>query len=131
MQKNKTIQGKDADFNRRALENKTTKALILNHKITKYDKLYQRDSGLNHVLCKIAKKNNIEFQLDINELTNSRLEKKEKAKILSRWIQNLRLFKKFKNKVKVIGINKDNKKEVQSLLIVLGLPTKQVKDAVK
>jgi RNase P/RNase MRP subunit p30 len=125
----KIVQGKDADFNRIVLERKDTKALILNHKDFKHDKLYERDSGLNQVLCKIAKKNDIEFQIDFNEIKKT--SGLDRARILSRIRQNLMLFKKFHNKFKVINFKKENKRAVQALLIALGSPTQQAADAVK
>lgn len=126
---NEVVQGKDADFNRRVIENRNTKVLILDHK-NKRDRLYERDSGLNHVICKIAKKNNIEFQIDANEFINFDLNSREKAEILSRIVQNIKLFKKFKNKVKVINIKNANKKDIQALFRVLGMSTDLAKKSV-
>ena len=63
----KIVQGKDIGFNRIILENKKVDMLILSH-TNKKDKLKQRDSGLNHVLCNLAKQNNILLAIDLNEL---------------------------------------------------------------
>lgn len=119
------IQGRDISFNRKVLENKKTGMLILNHKEGR-DKLKQRDSGLNQVLCKIARNNNITLAIDLNELKGK--EKKEKAVILSRILQNLKLIKKFKNKFKVL--NPGNKSQAFSFLISLGMPTDMAKEAI-
>ncbi|MBI2630563.1 hypothetical protein HYW76_05685 [Candidatus Pacearchaeota archaeon] len=120
------IEGRDISYNRIMLENKKLNALILNHK-NKRDKLKQRDSGLNQVLCKIARENNITFTIDINELKTEN--KKEKAEILSRIIQNIKLINKFKNKLKII--NYQDKYNAKSLLATLGLPTNLAKSAVE
>jgi len=117
------VQGKSIDFNRKILEHKKTYALILNHKAEK-DSLYERNSGLNHILCDIAKKNNITFILDLREISGNN---KQKAEIIGRIIQNIKLIKKSKNKLKIIGMNKH---EAASVLLVLGLPTDMVKTAV-
>jgi len=122
---NKTIRGKDISFNRKVLENKNTKMLILSHR-DKKDKLKQRDSGLNQVLCKIAKANNIVLAFDLNELKGKN--KLEKAKILARMLQNIKLIKKYKNKF--LLLNFKNKSQAFSFLLNLGLPTKQAKEAV-
>ena len=61
------VQGKSIDFNRIILENKKVDMLILSH-TNKKDKLKQQDSGLNHVLCEIARKNNITLAFDFSEL---------------------------------------------------------------
>jgi RNase P/RNase MRP subunit p30 len=116
------VQGKDISFNRKALESKKTRMLVLSH-TDKKDRLKQRDSGLNQVLCKIAKDNSITLAIDLSELKNK--EKKEKAIILSRMLQNIRLIKKFKNKFKLL--NPGNKQQAFSLLLTLGMPTSQAK----
>ena len=125
-QKNKkTIQGKDISFNRIALENKNTETLILSH-TNKHDRLNQRDSGLNQVLCKIALENNITLAIDMKEVSETK-DKKSKAIILSRIIQNIKLIKKYKNKFKLI--NYKNKEQAFSFLLSLGLPTNLAKKA--
>jgi len=144
------IQGKSIDFNRVILEtlkslrkrdfngtqksnesekisdDKKVSMLVLSH-TNKKDKLKQRDSGLNHVLCKIAKENNIILAIDMNELTKTQ-DKKEKAKILSRIIQNIKLIKKAKNKFKLL--NYKNKQQAFSFLLTLGASTDMAKEAV-
>lgn len=121
------VLGGNIDFNRKILEHKKTAELILNHKIGK-DKLYERDSGLNHILCKIARDNDIILAIDLSEITKERTNqenKREKAITLSRIIQNIKLIKKYKNKLKVIGIGK---REAQDILLVLSLPTNMLKN---
>ena len=120
------IQGRDIAFNRKVLESRKTNMLVLNH-TNKKDKLKQRDSGLNQVLCKIAKDSNIILAIDLKELTKE-TDKKNKAIILGRIIQNIRLIKKFKNKLKLL--NSGNKQQAFSFLLTLGLPTKQAVEAV-
>ncbi len=127
-QKNKEIiQGKDIEFNRKALENKKTKMLILNHE-NKKDRLYERDSGLNHILCQIAKNHKTILAFNLNEIRKQK-DKKQKAKILSRMIQNIKLIKKFDNKFRLL--NYKSKQQAFSFLNSLGLPTKKARDAVK
>ena len=123
--KGSIIQGKDIAFNRLALENKNTKIIILSHE-NKKDKLKQRDSGLNEVLCRLARKNDIILAIDLSELKNK--EKKEKAIILARIIQNIKLIKKFKNKFRLL--NYTNPVQAFSFLINLGLDTNLAKEAV-
>jgi RNase P/RNase MRP subunit p30 len=124
MQK-KTIQGRDIAFNRKMLESKETGMLILRHKPRK-ERLKQRESGLNQVLCKIARDNNIILAFDMQELAEEH-DKKTKAEILSRMLQNIKLIKKFKNKFKLL--NPGNKHQAFSFLLTLGLPTNQAKQA--
>ena len=119
-------QGKDIAFNRKTLESKKTEMLVLNHRMGK-DKLKQRDSGLNQVLCKIAKDNRIILAIDLNELVKEK-DKKTKAVILARMLQNIKLIKKFKNKF--LLLNQGNKQQAFSFLISLGMPTDMAREAV-
>ena len=125
MENKKIVQGKDISFNRKVLESKKTRMLILSH-TDKKDKLKQRDSGLNQVLCKIARENNIILAIDMNELKIE--DKKTKAQILSRIMQNIKLIKKFKNNFRLLNYN--NKEQAFSFLLSLGLPTDVAKRAV-
>jgi len=120
------MKGRNISFNRKLLEDKKTKELILNHKIGK-SRLKQEDSGLNQVLCKIAKKNKVTLIFDLNELKKAK-EKKQKAELLAKMLQNIKLIKKYKNKFRLINFK--NKKQGFSFLITLGLPTNLAKKAV-
>lgn len=98
------VQGRDIEFNRKILEIKKVNMLVLQHKQGR-DKLKQRDSGLNHVLCNLAKENNITLAIDFSEIINSK--EKERAKILGRIIQNIKLAKKSKNNLTILNKPKD------------------------
>lgn len=118
------VKGKDIEFNRKILETKNVKMLILSLSKGR-DKLKERDSGLNHILAKIAQDKNIEIAVDFSEIINS--EKKEKAKILSRLKQNIMLAKKFK--LKLVIINKPNDKlSLAALFRILSADTKLAKN---
>jgi len=121
------VLGRDIKLNREILENEKVDTLILQHKPER-DKLKQRNSGLNEILCKIAKDNNIILAIDLNELKEVK-NKKERGEILARIIQNIRLIKKQKNKFKLLNFK--NKSQAQSFLLTLGLPTDMAKKAVK
>src|SRR3989344_9560941 len=82
------IQAQDDDFNRKILEHGKFDILLFPDKEKRKDKLKQSDSGLNHVLAKIAAKNKISIGYDLEKIIT--LEKKEKAIQLSRLIQNIK-----------------------------------------
>ena len=88
------IQGGDEKINRLALENKKVDILLSPEKNNKKDSLFFRNSGLNQVLCKLAKKNDISIGFNFSDLLNT--ESKERTKILGRMFQNARLCKKYK-----------------------------------
>ena len=120
------VLGKSIDFNRVILENKRVNILILSH-TNKKDMLKQRDSGLNHVLCNLASKNKITLAFDFSEL---KAEKKEKALILARWMQNIKLMRKSKNKIKLINTENIDERDLFSFLLTLGANTQQATMAV-
>lgn len=120
------VRGDSIDFNRLILENRKVNVLVLSHNEGK-DRLKQRDSGLNEVLCGIAKKNNISFAFDMKELNIE--DKKQKGKILGRMMQNIFLMKKSKNKLKLI--NFDTKEGGFAFLISLGADTFLAKKAIQ
>jgi ribonuclease P/MRP protein subunit RPP1 len=123
------VKAQDEEFNRKILEINDVNILLSPEIHLRKDKLKQRDSGLNEVLCKLASKNNIAIGIDLSELTNK--SKKEKAVILSRLKQNISLCKKAKAKIKILNIKEYNKREIASLLLVLGMHNKDIKETLE
>ena len=60
----------------------------------KYDKLHERASGLNHILCALAAKNKITIIFDFGSLLNT--SGTLRAQILGRMSQNIALCRKYK-----------------------------------
>jgi RNase P/RNase MRP subunit p30 len=90
----KVVEGKEDNEIRRALENKNTELLYGIEKFRIKDKLQYKDSGLNQVLCKLAKKNNIKIGISFNDVLNSK--DTGRAKILGRMVQNVVFCNKYK-----------------------------------
>jgi len=112
------------ELNRKILEKENINILLINQTGRK-DKQKQRDSGFNQVLAKIAKKKNIIIGINLDEIINS----KEKSKILARIRQNIKLCNKNKLKIKFISSKqKRDLHDLKSLGLVLGMPTKMIKD---
>ena len=113
----------DDDLNRRVMEKLDINILLVSQSNRK-DFSKQRNSGLNHVLVKIAKKNNIEIGIDLDEIIAASSVKL--AQILSRVSQNIVLCNKAKVKMKFIFLEKKNERNIhdlKSLGLVLGMPT--------
>lgn len=120
---------KDNQFNRRALETLKINYLISPEKAGQKDTLKQRESGLNHVLAKIAKENNISILIDISYLKN--LDKKKKAQALSRIMQNITICKKTNTNIKITDLEKQTSpKQLQSILFSLKASSQQAKNSV-
>src|SRR3989338_1588568 len=133
------VRAKNDDFNRKILENKKVNILLSPESGTgiKHDKLKQRDSGLNHVLCKIAKQNNIAIAIDFSEILKKQNEekqekgKKQLAEHLARIMQNIKLCKKSGTKIILMKKQGKNNYDLQAFLLTLGMPTNMAKIAVE
>lgn len=122
------VRAQSQEFNRKILETKEISVLLSPEIHNRKDKLKERDSGLNEVLCKLAAKNNIKIGIDLKEI--QKLEKKQKAIIIARIMQNIMLCKKSKAEIKIINCNEKDKREAFSLLLTLGASTSQAKKAI-
>ncbi len=123
------VIAKDNQFNRRALETLNINYLISPEKAGQKDTLKQRESGLNHVLAKIANEKQISIIIDISYLKN--LDKKKKAQALARIMQNINICKKTNTNIKITDLkNQSNPKQLQSILFSLKASSQQVKNSV-
>ncbi len=123
---NKIIFSSDKDeLNRKILEKEKGDILLINQAGRK-DKQKQRDSGFNHVLAKIAKKNNIIIGINFDEIINAKA--KNKAEILARIKQNISLCNKNKLKMKFIIQTQRDTRDLKALGLVLGMPTSITKN---
>jgi RNase P/RNase MRP subunit p30 len=124
--KGKTIifTSNDDALNRKILEKERIDILLLNQKHRR-DFQKQRNSGFNQVLAKIAKKGEVAIGINLDEIVESK--GKEKAEVLSRINQNVRLCNKNKLKMQFIGKSKRNNYDLKALGLILGMPTSMVK----
>ena len=112
------------ELNRKILEKQKIDILLLSQ-VKRKDKFKQRNSGFNHVLAKLAKKNKITIGINLDEIINST--GKNKSEILARIKQNIKLCNKNKLDMKFIAVKKENQRnlyDLKSLGLVLGMPTK-------
>ena len=106
----KSVEGRDDNSIRKAFESKNTDLIYGIEKFRGKDKMNQKDSGLNQVLCKLANKNKIKIGFSFSDVLNS--EGTRRAKILGRMIQNAMLCNKYKVDV-VVGSFASNKYEMR------------------
>ena len=133
--KNKIIAivGGDNAFNRRIIETLKIDYLISPERGNKKDNLKQRDSGINHIIAKLAKEKNIVIIIDMSEIV--KLKKMEKALRLERIIQNIKICRKVKCKLKIASLA-NNKKNIinersrKSFGISLGMSSLQSSESV-
>jgi RNase P/RNase MRP subunit p30 len=111
----------DDELNRKILEKEDISILLLNQSERK-DSHKQRNSGFNHIMAKLAKKKGVVIGINLDELILS--SGKQKAVILARIRQNIKLCNKNRLKMKFIYKNqKRNIHDLRALGLVLGMPT--------
>jgi ribonuclease P/MRP protein subunit RPP1 len=115
------FSSEDEETSRKVLEKENIEIFLLNL-AGKKDYQKQRNSGFNHVMAKLAKKKGIFIGINLNELIKSG--EKEKAEIIARIRQNIKICNKNKLKMKFIYKNqKRNLHDLVALGLVLGMPT--------
>src|SRR3989344_5713528 len=97
------VEGISEEKNRKAVENKQVDILLAPERIGKKDRLNQRDSGLNDVLCKFARDNDVAIGFSFSDLLNSKF----RAVLLGRMMQNVRLCRKYKVRMVLASFAKD------------------------
>lgn len=115
------------ELNRKVIEKLPINLLLINQK-NRRDFQKQRDSGFNQVMAKTAKKNNVSIGINLDEITEA--DKKEKAEILARIKQNIRLCSKNKVNMKFVSLkeNERDSYDLKSLGLILGMPTWMTKN---
>ncbi len=124
-EKPKIVLAQNLEFNRKMLEKAEFDILLSPENNTSNTTIRSIDSGLNHVLCKIAAKKSIRIGIDLEHLRN--LEKKQKAIILEKIIQNIKLCRKYKVQLAIKGIR--DKLDSHAFLLSLGASTEQASKA--
>ena len=111
--------GGDPKFNRVILENKNINMLV-NAEENKEDFMHSRNSGLNQVLVKLAKRNNISIGFSFNKILKSN--NQERVNLLGKIMQNVMLCNKYKVKMHIVNfINNELSKRSNNDLKDLGL----------
>jgi RNase P/RNase MRP subunit p30 len=105
------VLGGDEKLNRLALEIKKVDILLSPETNSREDNVHYRKAGLNQVLCKLAKENDVAIGFDFARLIRS--EGKERGKILGRMFFNYKLCKKYKIKMIFSSFSK-NKFELRN-----------------
>ena len=122
------VISQDDLFNRKIVEYGKFDILLSPEKGNRSNSIRKINSGLNHVIAKIAAKNKISIGIDIDEI--KKLSKNEKAERLSKIKQNLEICRKSKTKIIALSKN-ENRKNVFNFLISLGASNNQAKEATK
>jgi len=123
------IEGNSDLVNRAALENKKVFMLLSPEKIRKSDSINSRNSGLNQVLCELARKNDKIIGINIQDIINEEVKETERAKVMGRIIQNVKLCRKYKCKIILLSCNNpETEEKIKSIAASLGFSTQQIKE---
>jgi len=122
------VLGRDNDFNRRMIEKTEIDFLVSPERGVRRDSLKQRDSGLNHVVAKVAAKKDIGIVIDFDSIAELK-DRKEKALRLGRIMQNVRVCRKAGCKILIWG--GDDLVSLRAFGFSLGMSSQQVKEAVE
>jgi len=125
------IQGSDDDINRIAVDDKRVSILLSPERKRKKDFLHVRNSGLNHVLCDLAAKNDVAIGINLSEI--KKLKGKEKALRLGRVMQNIGLCRKSKTSMVLASFGKKPSSvyDLRSFAFSLGMTTDQAKKSLE
>ena len=128
------IIGRDDAFNRRAIESLKINYLVSPEGSKKLDNLKQRDSGLNHVVAKIAKEKGILIIVDFAEI--SKLKRKEKAERIARVAQNVKICRKVGCEIRIASLSERKNNVVdelgrKSFGVTVGMSSNEVRDCVE
>ena len=126
------VVGGDENKNLKALKNKNIDILFSPEKNSRMDKMHSRESGMNHVLCKLARDNKIAIGINFGDIL--KVDGEKRAVLIGRIMQNIRLCRKYKVKM-VIGSFARNEyemraaKELFALCRAFGMSGLQAKEA--
>ena len=90
----KLLVAKSSDNDRFLIESKKIRLIYGFEEVNKKDYLHQRASGLNQIICELAKKNNVAIGFAYSSLFNKN--KPIASTLIGRMIQNIQLCKKYK-----------------------------------
>jgi len=96
------------------------------------DFIYYRNSGLDQILCRLANKNNNIVCFSFNEILKR--EGYERARLIGRIMQNIKLCRKYKVKIIIGSFANDvyemrNYKDLLSFFQLIGMTGKEAKEA--
>lgn len=123
---------KSSDKDRFFIESKKIKLIYGFEETKKRDYLHQRASGLNHVVCELAKKNDVVIGFSYSLLLNEN--ESHASLLMGRMMQNIKLCQKYKVKT-IIGSFSDKPyhlrapHDLMSLFSMLGMSSKNIRDS--
>ena len=117
---------------RKIVETKKAHIITNCEEIFQHDSINSRNSGVDHIICKLASVSNIAFAFNFNLVLKNNGQRR--AKILGRMIQNVILFRKYKVKMILTSLATNeyelrSQDALRSFGSVIGMSPKETLDA--
>ena len=128
----KLLVAKSSEKDRVFVESNKIKLIYGFEELYKKDYLHQRASGLNHVICELAKQNNVAISFSYSMLFDKN--PAVASMLMGRMMQNIALCRKYKVKT-AIGSFAENQfnlrssYDVMSLFTMLGMSGEKIKES--
>lgn len=101
----KSLVAKSSDKDRLMIESKKIKVIFGFEEQQRKDYIHQRASGLNHILCELARKSNTAIGFSYGSIINTNRE--QAAIIMGRMKQNIQLCQKYKVKTIIASFSQN------------------------
>jgi len=128
----KLLVAESSDDNRFFIEGKKIKLIYGFEETNRKDYMHQRASGLNHIICELAGKNNVAIGFSYNSLFNKNAQ--IASSLIGRMMQNIFLCQKYKVKTSIGSFSSRpfemrNSHDLASLFTTLGMDKKKIKES--
>ncbi|MBI2557979.1 hypothetical protein HYW20_01545 [Candidatus Woesearchaeota archaeon] len=132
MHHSKLLVARSSDNDRFLIESKKIKLIYGFEESPRKDYLHQRASGLNHILCELARKNNIAVGFSYSSILNKKPE--TASLIMGRMMQNIALCRKYKTKTIIASFSGNPFElraphDIASLFAMLGMDGKKINES--
>ncbi len=131
-QHSKMLVAKSSDNDRHFIESKKIKLIYGLEGSPRKDYLHQRASGLNHILCELAARNNVTIGIPYSALLNKK--PAESSLVMGRMMQNIALCRKYRAKTIIASFSGNPFElraphDISSLFAMLGMSGKIINES--
>ena len=129
LQHSKLLVAKSSDRDRILVESKKISIIYGFEESHRKDYLHQRASGLNHVICELARKNNVAIGFSYSSLLNKNPE--TTSLIIGRMMQNIRLCRKYNVKSIIASFSQNPyelraRHDITRMFAIMGIDQKKI-----
>jgi len=123
LNKETILESTNPNIVRKALETKKFKAITGIEDENVKDPMHYKQSNLNNIICRIAKKNRIGYAINIKNIIKA----KNRVSLLAKITQNIKLCKKHNVKIYIVNNANKNPKDLEAFSRFLGIGAEIIK----